>query len=230
MITRNHEPSLHARTFRTLPALLALIVPVLLALPASALYVDFADYQGMQSGSQANISAHGLSITIDSYPSDFNLSITDAGLGVECTAGFWGCFTNQPDQIDAEWQEAIVITFNDGPVSLSSVDLSRIYSGEIAVVATASAGAAVMGDGTSEDTANYTVDMGGVIADRFVVSTWGWFSDAALRGMEFELIGEPVRPIDPTPGGGPGSAIPEPSAALLFFAGIATVATRRRVA
>ncbi len=226
MSTSKHETSSRTRFLRMPSMLLALIVPAFFALPASALYVDFADYQGQQSGSQANITAHGLSITIDSHPSDFNLSITDSGLGVECTAGFWGCFTNQPDQIDAEWQEAIIITFNDGPVALNSVDLSRIYSGEIALVATNSGGTAVMGSGYNEETARYTVDMDGVVADRFIVATWGWFSDASLQGMDFDLVAESVVPVDPTPG--PGSAIPEPSAALLFFAGIATVATRRR--
>ena len=193
---------------------------------ASALYVDFADFQGAESGNQASIEADGVSISITSNPSNFDLSISNSGLGVQCAGGFWACLGNQSNQIDAEWNESIVITFNDGPVVLNSVDLSRFHAREVALISTAGEGTAVRGSGFSERTGGRTVDLGGIVTDQLVVTTLGWFSDASLRGLDFDLIDSqpstPVRPTDPQP----TTPIPEPTAAMLFGAGL--VATRLR--
>lgn len=186
---------------------------------AQALYVDFADYRGAASGNGAEIEADGVSISISSQPSRFDLSITNAGLGVACTDRGWRCITNQSNQIDAEWNEAVTITFTEGPVALQSIDLSRITRTEVAVVAIGDQDVHVRGGrGNSR-----SVDLGGIVTSQLVVSTQGWFSDAAVRGLEFDLISG-TTPVDPTP----ATPVPEPGAALLFGAGLASVRFARR--
>lgn len=130
---------------------------------AQALYIDFADYQGAESGNAAQLSFEGLSISISSSPTDFELEISEVGLGVRCTAGFFGCLGNQSGEIDAAWNEAVTITFEGGPVAIQSVDLERIYRGEVAVVATPDAGVQVRGSSGLFGGATARVDMGGVV-------------------------------------------------------------------
>ena len=113
----------------------AMALLFLAASSAQAIYVDFADYQGAAAGNSALIDVEGHLISISANPTRYDLSIMNAGLGVACTDRRGRCRGNQSAQIDAEWRESIVITFNDGPVEFVGVDLSRLYSGEIAVAA-----------------------------------------------------------------------------------------------
>ena len=199
------------------PMILAIsAVGLLVAANAQAIYVDFADYQGAASGNRADIDVGGHSLTITSQPTRFDLSISRAGLGVSCTNGFWRCLTNSSTQIDAEWNEQITITFNDGPVVLNEVYLSRLYSGEVAVVEAGSFETAVRGrGGWWQNASNAAVGLGGIEVTEIVISARGWFSDVAVRGIDFDVY-------EPT------NAIPEPQAALLFAAGLGLVALRRR--
>ena len=197
-------------------ALVVLAAGFLATTSAEAIYVDFADYQGAASGNRADIDAGGYSLTITSQPTRFDLSISRNGLGVSCTSGFWRCFTNSPTQIDAEWNEQITITFNDGPVVLNDVHLSRLYSWEVAVVANDDFTTAVRGrGGWWRRASNVVVGLGGIEVTEIAISARGWFSDVAVRGLDFDVF-------EPT------TAIPEPHAALLFGAGIGLVALRRR--
>ena len=191
---------------------------------AQAIYLDFADYQGSESGNRANIEVDGTSITISSRPTRFDLTISNSGLGVGCTDGFWGCLSNSRSQIDAEWNEQITITFNDGPVSLERVVLSRLYSGEVAVVGTEAVDNTVEGSGWRRRTSTVAVDMGGALVSEITVSARGWFSDMSVRGLVFNRPGS----LDSLPRPQPTSAIPEPTAALLFVAGLGVAASKRR--
>ena len=195
--------------------LAALTAGLLAAANAQAIYVDFADYQGAASGNRADIDVGGYSLTITSQPTNFDLAISNAGLGVSCTNGFWRCLTNSSTQIDAEWNEQITITFNDGPVVLNEVFLSRIYRGEVAVVEAGAFETAVRGRGFRRHTTNAIVGLGGIEVTEVTISARGWFSDVAVRGIDFDVF-------EPT------NAIPEPQAALLFAAGFGIVALRRR--
>ncbi len=205
-----------------LPRILSLVAVAALALGASqaqAIHVDFADYRGAASGSGATIEVGGVSLSISAQPSPFDLRINGAGLGVKCTHGFFRCLTNQSGQIDSEWNESIVITFDDGPVSLKSVALRKLFRGETAVVGMERRERVV--HGSRNGRAN--VSMAGVIVERLVFSARGWFSDFSVRGIEFDLIDGTTGGPRPAP-----HPAPEPSAALLFAAGLAAVGARVR--
>jgi len=188
---------------------------------AQALYLDFADFQGSESGNRADINFDGTSISISSQPSRFDLTISNSGLGVGCTDGFWRCLSNSDSQIDAEWNEQITITFNDGPVAVESVILSQLYRGEVAVVGTEALRTTVEGTGWRRRSSTAVVDMGNVMASEITFSARGWFSDMSVRGIVFNRSAS----VGSVPG--PTHPVPEPHAALLFIAGLGVVAARR---
>lgn len=195
---------------------------------AHALYIDFADYRGAESGNAAELTFEGLSISITAAPSDYDLRITEAGLGVRCTDGFFSCLGNQGDQIDAEWGESISISFLDGPVVVNSVDFDEIFLGETAVVqADASPSVEVRGTAWRARDASASADLAGVVTSRLTISTSGLFSDTSVRGIDFDVLGDvgTVTPVDPQR---PTSPIPEPASALLFAAGLATAGLARK--
>ena len=203
----------------------AIAIVLLAASPALAVYVDFADHIGAQSGNTAKIVDDGLALTVTSYPTNFDLSITGSGLGVKCTSGFWHCLGNSSSQIDAEWGEAVKISFDHGPQSIEFIDLSKIFRGEVAVIAVDDSLEKVHGTSFRAKDANKRIDLGGVVATSITVTTRGWFSDVAIRGLKV-AAGKPVVPIDPKPN--PANPVPEPSAALLFGAAFAVIGTARR--
>ena len=218
-------------------AALAAALCALLVIPVSqaqALYLDFADFRGAESGNTADLTFEGLNISITSAPSDYDLTITRSGLGVRCTDGWRDCLGNQRGQIDAEWGESIAVTFLDGPVVVNRVDFERIYWGEVALVDTdASDTTAAYGNGWGGRRGRASADLAGVVTSQLVISSYRRFSDAALRGIDFDLVAgidpvlpiDPVRPVDPQR---PTSPIPEPTSALLFGAGLATAGVVRR--
>ena len=187
---------------------------------AQAIYVDFADYSGLSPGSSMTFDADGQSITISATPSDYNLRFTSAGAGVSCTGSLAECFGNSSSQVD--YNEELTITFNDGPVLLNTVELSRFYYGERALIETDDSEQLVRGTGWRNRSGDREVDMAGIVVTKLTISSQGWFSDAAIQGFDFSLASA-VTGQDQNPAG----PIPEPHAALLFGAGIALTAARR---
>ena len=159
---------------------------LLVASSAQAVYVDFADYEGQQSGNHASIVApDGTNLEISAAPSDFDLAITSAGLGVQCNRSFWTCLTNQSNQIDAEWGEQITITFDEVTI-VNSVDLGLLFNGEIAVIGNTS----IVGE-NSYFTSNgdTTIDLGGISVTELTFSAQSLFSDFSIRGIDFTAGG-----------------------------------------
>jgi hypothetical protein len=210
---------------RNLSLVLTTAATFLLAASAQAIYVDFADYQGAASGNTATIYVEDQTIDITAMPTDFDLTISRDGLGVKCTDGFWNCFGNQGRQIDAEWGEEITITFQDA-VTINSVDLSLLYEGEVAVVGTSNGAETLIKGDTqylSGDRGIATVELGGVGVTELTFSARYIFSDFSLKGIDFTpgVVSEPGN-------GGPTTAVPEPSAALIFAAGFGVAALHGR--
>ena len=191
---------------------------------AQAIYLDFADFRGSESGHQAEISIDGYSITVSSRPTRFDLTISNSGLGVGCRGRSWRCRGNSRSQIDAEWNEQITITFNDGPVSLDRVLLSRLYRGEVAVIGAEALRTRVAGTGWRRGRSTAVVDMGGILVSEIRISARGWFSDLSVRGLVFDR----ATAVDVRPGPRPTHPVPEPHAALLFAVGLGVVASRRQ--
>lgn len=206
----------------------AITLAVLCSTNAHALYIDFANYQGSESGHGAELIVGGYSITISSQPTDFDLTISSTGLGVACAGSSRNCRSNSRDQIDAEWNEQIRITFNDGPVVLNEVFYSRLYRGEVATIHTDDYLGSVRGRGRGLGlfgrSGNTRLGMSGIGTTQFVVSTYGRFSDFSLRGIDFDVF----ESVTGQPEQQPTHPVPEPRAALLFVFGIGIVATRLR--
>lgn len=213
-----------ARTHRRVLWMSLLVLSVMLiASSAQAVYVDFADYRGLTGSNPATIDASGYSITISAKPASHDLTFTRAGIGVSCNGSWRHCWRNRPGQIGPG--ENVTITFNDGPVLLNNVELSRFYLGEKALVTTDDESRLVRGLGWRNRSNNRLVDMGGILVSELTVTSRGWFSDVALRSIDFSLTGAVSG--DPN-GGGPSGAVPEPGAALLFGAGMLLTAVRRK--
>ena len=204
----------------TITAIMIGLAVMLVTSSAHAIYVDFADYRGTDPGNSMTFEAGGQSITIAASPSDYDLRFTRSGAGVACTGSRLECFGNSSSQID--FNEEISITFNDGPVLLNSVELSRFYYGERAVLETDDTTTEVRGTGWRNRSGNRDVDFGGIVVTQLTISSRGWFSDAALRGLDFSLASATTGS-----GSNPSAPVPEPHAALLFGAGIALIAGRR---
>ena len=185
---------------------------------AQAIYLDFAAYQGSESGNSADLMIGGQSVTVSSQPTRYDLRISRAGLGIRCTDTFEECSGNSDNQIDSEWLEQITITFNDGPVELNSVLLSRIYRNDIAIVSAGSESTEVRGSALGWwdwENAHVNLDMGGIVVSEITLTAFGQHSDYTVRAIDFN-----PRVVS--------SPIPEPHAALLFAVGMGVVASRRR--
>lgn len=116
--------------------------------------------------------------------------------------------------------EKVSITFNDGPVSLNSVDVLFPDRGGIVL-------ASLMGDTTlisAREAGLVRIDGGGVQGTRIATLSLG--RGVQIQKIDFDLIS--VGGVDVKPRPKPISPIPEPGAALLFSAGLGLVAIRQR--
>lgn len=112
------------------------------------------------------------------------------------------------------------ITFNDGPVSLNSVDVLFPNRGGIVL-------ANLMGDYSlisARAPGVVSIDAGGVQGTR--VSTLSFGRGVQIQRIDFDIVS--VGGVDVQPRPTPTSPIPEPGAALLFSAGLGLVAMRQR--
>ncbi len=116
--------------------------------------------------------------------------------------------------------EQLSITFNDGPVSLNSVDVLFPESGGIVL-------ADLMGEvsmiGASE-AGLVSIDGGGIQGTR--VATLSFGRGIQIQRIDFDIVS--VGGVDVRPRPTPTSPIPEPGAALLFSTGLGLVAFRQR--
>jgi len=116
--------------------------------------------------------------------------------------------------------EQLSISFNDGPVSLNSIDV-LFATGQGFVLAN------LMGDTAliyaQEGPGVVTYDAGGVQGTRIATLSFG--RDIQIQSIDFDIVSVGgVGGQDP----GPTSPIPEPGAALLFSAGLGLIALQRK--
>ncbi|MGH0035925.1 MAG: hypothetical protein ACQGVK_12940 [Myxococcota bacterium] len=210
--------------------LLALTAGLLLALAAGgsqAATITFSDYQGAASGNTASISQDGFTLDITASPSDYDLTIGGDGLGVACNGRRWACWGNDPGEIDASHGESVTVDFGE-VVRLYDVDLLNLYDGillpdEEAEIAAAGVLLTVDGDEYFFEEGAASVDFGGILTDYVSFTAVGMFySDFSVSSL---TIGS-ADAGGPASGGGP--AMPEPSAALAFAAGLVAVGRRTR--
>jgi hypothetical protein len=114
--------------------------------------------------------------------------------------------------------EQLSITFNDGPVSLNSVDVLFANSRGLVL-------ANLMGDFsviTAREPGVVSIDAGGIQGSQLGTLAFG--QGVQIQRIDFDIVvvgGVDVRPT-------PTSPIPEPGAALLFSSGLVLVAIRQR--
>jgi hypothetical protein len=196
---------------------------------AHAATITFSDYQGAASGNTAAISQDGFNLQITATPSDYDLTIGSDGLGVACTDSGWACITNDPGEIDATHGESVTIDFGE-LVRVYDVDLLNLYSGgflpdEEAAIEAAGVLVTVDGDDYFFDDGDASVDFGGILTSYVSFKAVGMFySDFSVAAITVGSagVGGPASDRD----GGP--AVPEPSAALVFAAGLVAVGRRAR--
>ena len=192
---------------------------------ASAVSIDFADYQAAENGTDSvNISAGDIDMWVTAGPSGSRLTIGAGGLGVDCIGGYFRCFLDDPDEIDALLGETIRIDFSQS-VYLDSITFSNLTSvwglndsGEVEA-----GGFTVSFDGADwlVNGSQETVDFGGLLTSYIEVTGTGYgietyvsdFSIQSLVASTTSLSGAGVTPSDPV------SGVPEPTAAVLFLAG-----------
>lgn len=115
--------------------------------------------------------------------------------------------------------EQLSITFNDGPVSLNSVDV--FFASRHGIVL-----ANLMGDVsvvTAREPGLVSIDAGGVQGTRIATLTFG--RGVQIQSVDFDIVVVGGVDVKPTP----TSPIPEPGAAMLFSAGLVLIAVRQRV-
>ena len=116
--------------------------------------------------------------------------------------------------------EQLSITFNDGPVSLNSVDVLFPDGGGI-VLADLMGEVSLIG---AREAGLVSIDGGGIQGTR--VATLAFGRGVQIQRIDFDIVS--VGGVDVGPKPTPTSPIPEPGAALLFSAGLGLVAIRQR--